>query len=99
MNEPSEQNDWWSLLIFACKAYLVLVYPFYRIFRIFFRNPFVGTGVSGGTFETFLDLFFVCSAIVLAGVVTQVMAGKWKQALMSLLCIAVPIVGCFIIGF
>jgi hypothetical protein len=68
---PFTRHERFNLLLFPFKAYLVLAYPFYLGFRAFCPQPFLGTMVSDGTFETILMGGTFCLFALLVGSVVQ----------------------------
>ena len=88
---PSTKHDWLNLLLFPFKAYLILAYPFYLIFRIFCPQPFLGTMVSDGTFEAILMGGAFCLFALLIGSAIQWLASGWEYAVGSLAFVLLPV--------
>lgn len=88
---PSTKHERFNLLLFPFKAYLVLAYPFYFVFRAFCPQPFLGTMVSDGTFEAILMGGAFCLFVLLIGSGVQWLVSGWEFALRSLAFVLVPV--------
>ena len=88
---PSTKHERFNLLLFPFKAYLVLAYPFYLIFRVFCPQPFLGTMTSDGTFEAILMGGAFCLFALLIGSVIQWLVSGWDYAVASLVFILIPL--------
>jgi len=96
---PSNKDEWLALLLFPFKAYIVLVYPFYRIFRTFYPQPFLGTMVSDGTFYTLSSIFVFCLVTLFIGATIQLVVSGREYALVSMAFVVIPVVILFALRF
>lgn len=92
---PSSKDQQVALLLFPFKAYLVSFYPFYRIFRIFCPQPFLGTMVGDGTFDALTTIAYLCVLALFIGGILQLFCGDWRSSLSSLAFAIVPVVVIF----
>ena len=92
---PSSKDEQVALLLFPFKAYLVVFYPFYRIFRIFCPQPFLGTMVGDGTFGELTTIGCFCVIALFIGGILQLIFSGWGYALSSLAFAVVPVVVVF----
>jgi hypothetical protein len=89
---PSTKHEWFALFLFPFKAYVVVVYPFYRVFRILCPPPFLGTNVSDGTYYVLLQGFLLCGPALLVGALIQYFVSGRRYALPTLGFAVVPVV-------
>jgi len=68
---PKNRDEWIALCLFPFKAYVVVVVPFYGIFRIFCPQPYLGTGASDGTAFALAGYFLLCAPFLLLGAAIQ----------------------------
>ena len=87
---PSGKHDWFALLLFPFKAYLVTFYPFYRIFRQFCPQPFLGTS-GDGTLNTLLGIAVNCGIPLLNGGLIQLAFGGWHRARTTLAFVPISV--------
>jgi len=96
---PSIKDEWFALFLFPFKAYIIVVIPFYYVFRIFCPTPFIGTGVSDGTSSAFLSIFIVCVLAIFGGFLIQWFVSGWERARVSMLFVVIPVVLLFLFRF
>jgi hypothetical protein len=92
---PSTKNEWLALVLFPFKAYVVIVWPFYFLFNIFYPQPLTiylgnNTTVWNQTAERFLEAFGLCGPLLMLGLIIQLFARDEKSAIRTLMFAIVP---------
>jgi hypothetical protein len=92
---PSTKAEWVNSVLIPFKIYVVIVVPFYLIFRIALGLPFeIQTGVNasrvGHTTDMLLYAYMLCAPCLLLGAVLQSIRGDVKPALQTFAVAAVP---------
>ena len=78
------KDQWGELLVLPFKAYVVLVVPFYYLFRLFCPQPFLGTNASDGTSDILAQYFILCALVLLVTAAIQVFVASRRAALRTL---------------
>ena len=87
----SSGKNFLARILFPFKAYLVVVVPFYFVFRIFCPEPSHPTGATDGTGFILFDGFIASGLILLIGAIAQFLAGSRRVAAQTLLFAAAPL--------
>jgi hypothetical protein len=68
---PSTKQDWFALIVFPFKAYVVGVVPLYFVFRVFCPEPSWPTGTTDGTGIVLFEAFIASGLFLLLGAIVQ----------------------------
>ena len=94
---PKGKDELLALALFPFKAYVVVVVPFYYIFRMFCPQPFLGTGVTDGTALVLLAYFGLCAPALLIGAAIQIFVSGRRAAGRTLAFAIVPTLVCVLV--
>jgi hypothetical protein len=83
---PSTRHEWFNLVLFPFKAYVVLAFPFYFVFRALYPHG------TDATFDDIVVPFAFCLLALLIGSLIQLIVSGWEYAFSSFLFVVVPIV-------
>jgi hypothetical protein len=91
---PSTKKEWAGLAttaLFPFKVYVVVVVPFYYVFRVFCPEPSRPTGATDGTGFALLNGFMLCGPALVVGAIVQCSILEGRAALRTLAFAALPV--------
>jgi len=92
---PSNKDKWLALILFPFKAYIVVAFIFYPVFRMFCPEPFLGDD----TIYAITNGYWLCFIALFLGAFFQLIFSESKHAMNSFVFVIFPIGLVFLVDF